>query len=491
MQTNKESEQHVSRMALAKDTVSGRFIVADILPPPSSHARTAAMRPVKNEIAAKNGSPAVFPKRVVQPRRVGNDKQPPPFSEPGNEHALDEWFQKERTFRSKQQNPPAPTVTRRLQVKRFFSTFVVLLVFLLAGGYGVSYFFGRMQVDIVLKSASVEMDEELHIAMTPSDDKDIAGELIELSDTYSTSFAASGSDTVRSKARGVITVYNAYNTNPQVLVANTRFEAPDGKIYRIREAVSVPGAVLENGAFSPSSLDITMYADQPGEEYNRGLTDFTIPGFKGSPRYKSFYARSKTPLEGGFIGTTTVVTQQDLDTARESLESALRSSLQGKLLAAVPDGFRLLDSAYEITTKERRFGAEAGDALKEFNGALSMQARALVFRDIDIARVLLSKAELDQNAVTLANGGEIALDVERRNIEQGTLILHARGTARFVWNLDTEMLAQRLAQTNKPAMIHTIFKEHGAIDRAQVQFSPSWIRNVPRDTARIVIKTSY
>lgn len=45
-----------------------------------------------------------------------------------------------------------------------------------------------------------------------------------------------------------------------------------------------------------------MYADGYGTEYNSAETDFTIPGFKGTPREKSFYARSKGTITSGFIG---------------------------------------------------------------------------------------------------------------------------------------------------------------------------------------------
>ena len=52
------------------------------------------------------------------------------------------------------------------------------------------------------------------------------------------------------KASGQIIVYNAYNDNNQKLIKNTRFETPDGKIYRIQASIIVPGTKVEEGKIS-------------------------------------------------------------------------------------------------------------------------------------------------------------------------------------------------------------------------------------------------
>jgi len=88
-------------------------------------------------------------------------------------------------------------------------------------------------------------------------------------------------DTVKEKASGQITVFNDFNENTQRLIKNTRFETSEGLIYRIQNSVVVPGQTVDSsGKTVPGSIVVTVYSDQPGEKYNIGLTDFTIPGFK-------------------------------------------------------------------------------------------------------------------------------------------------------------------------------------------------------------------
>ena len=52
---------------------------------------------------------------------------------------------------------------------------------------------------------------------------------------------ADGEKPVESRSSGRIVIYNSYSTSPQRLVKNTRFETPEGLIYKIADSVTVPG----------------------------------------------------------------------------------------------------------------------------------------------------------------------------------------------------------------------------------------------------------
>ena len=106
---------------------------------------------------------------------------------------------------------------------------------------------------------------------------------------------------VSERATGTIVVYNNFSASPQRLIKNTRFESPQGRIYRIDRSIVVPGRKKEGDRVIPGSVEAVVFADSPGAAFNSSLTDFTVPGFKNDPaRYAAFYARSKTPLPPGF-----------------------------------------------------------------------------------------------------------------------------------------------------------------------------------------------
>ena len=62
-------------------------------------------------------------------------------------------------------------------------------------------------------------------------------------------------------------------------------------IFRIPKTVTIPGAKLESGELIPGKLEMEVTADNAGEKYNIEPSDFTIPGFKGSPKFEKFYAK--------------------------------------------------------------------------------------------------------------------------------------------------------------------------------------------------------
>src|SRR3989344_5820643 len=71
--------------------------------------------------------------------------------------------------------------------------------------------------------------------------------------------AAAGTQRVSRPASGVVSIINGYSSASQRLIANTRFEAPDGKINRIHDSVTVPGMAGGKAGTPPPTAD----ADPP------------------------------------------------------------------------------------------------------------------------------------------------------------------------------------------------------------------------------------
>ncbi|HVM77353.1 MAG TPA: hypothetical protein VMU07_04340 [Candidatus Paceibacterota bacterium] len=167
------------------------------------------------------------------------------------------------------------------------------------------------------------------------------------------SYPASSVQNVSQKARGTITIYNAYNSSPQELVATTRFVTPDGKLFRLVSNVTVPGAQVVNGQITPSSITAAIVADQPGPDYNIGpVAKLTIPGFqKDQARYNGFYGAITTSTTGGYVGKKAVPTAADVNAAKASTTAILESSLSSGFSASYPNNFKILDGAttYQVT----------------------------------------------------------------------------------------------------------------------------------------------
>ena len=155
-------------------------------------------------------------------------------------------------------------------------------------------------------------------------------------------FPASGNENVSQKAKGTITIYNAYSSASQPLVATTRFVTPDGKMFRLVSGVTVPGAQVINGQIVPSSITAPIIADQAGDAYNvGGVIKLTIPGFQGTAKYAGFYGSIASSTVGGFVGSKKVPTAGDIAAATASTTAALQSEFQASMLTDYPDNLQI------------------------------------------------------------------------------------------------------------------------------------------------------
>src|SRR3989338_3296091 len=213
----------------------------------------------------------------------------------------------------------------------------------------VGNFFSGATVTISPKSEKVPINVNL-VAKAKTSEGEIGYKLFTLVRDKEEIVAADGEKPVESRASGKIIVYNNYSTTPQRLVKNTRFETPDGLIYKIGDSVTIPGRRTVSGKTIAGSIEAVAYAETVGEEYNIGLTDFTIPGFKSVPeRFESFYGRSKTTMTGGKVGNEKAISEEKTLQTRARLDGALTQELIAEARKQVPDDFLLFDNAYRIS----------------------------------------------------------------------------------------------------------------------------------------------
>lgn len=374
---------------------------------------------------------------------------------------------------------------------------VVILVIVAFGGLLISSTFAKATVKITPVQGRLLLNHTFD-AYNTSADGELAFKLVSgITDTEKKIVPASGSEKVSRKASGTIIIFNNYDDKVQKLVANTRFETPDGKIYRISAPVSVPGMTTKNGQVTPGSVEVTVTADQPGAEYNIGLTDFTVPGFKDDPRYTKFYARSKTEMTGGIVGEVKKVAPADKEKAIGELETILRDRMVKEAKLQIPEGFILFDDAYFLTFEEQLPGSgsstpsttdQAEVVLKgTFHGIL-FDRKALSFkiasdqipnfdgRELEIKNLSdLNFKLLNRDAITGPEVEKISFTLE--------------GNAHLVWSFDQNELLTKL-QSAERGSYQAIFSQFPTIKQAEIVFFPPWIKSIPENKDKIIVEVN-
>jgi hypothetical protein len=365
-------------------------------------------------------------------------------------------------------------------------------IFLAVAAY-VYYILPKAEVIITLKKEPVSLNlsvkADKNITKTDNLLNRIPAQLIIIEAAKNGDFPSSGERYLNEKARGVITVYNAYGPSPQGLVQNTRFvSAETGKLFRTTKSVVIPGAKIDGGKIIASSIDIEVIADQPGPDYNIGPSNFTIPGFQGGPKYSGFYGKSNSSMRGGAIGKTKVVLQEDLDRAQTEVIGALKRELDQNLKNQIPNNFKLLDGAVKEGAPEISFSRQAGEAADNFTINAKSQNTAIVFNEQYINELADQKifSSSGQNAVVIPGSRKITYNSWQTDFNKGGIDLNINISQDITRKIDTESLRQDLAGKNETE-IRRILSQRQEIQDAKVTFWPFWVRSMPLRSDKIKV----
>ena len=350
--------------------------------------------------------------------------------------------------------------------------------------------FARATIDVLPKQGRVLLENEEFIAKTQA----VAGELefgLTTAEIIESATAtATGRREVKRKASGQITIFNNFSEESQELIANTRFESPEGKIYRIDKAVIVPGVKTVNGKEVPGQLEATVYADKEGADYNIGLVDFTIPGFAGGPRFDGFFARSKTPMTGGLVGEIKTVTETEEEKIRAELRQKLSARNNNKLKAL--EGFIMpsdgIFTAFETIPITQT--AETGSS--EIKIEEKLIVTGILFDKQKLSSFIASRfiPEYSGEDVEIVNIDEIDFVVNNKGdldpIDLNQITVTINGNAHVVWTVDPEILKDSVRGL-KSGDFANIISRFPAIESVIPKFRPPWIRTVPDNVDKIKI----
>lgn len=297
---------------------------------------------------------------------------------------------------------------------------------------------------------------------------------------------ATGTVDASDRASGTIIISNLYSAKPQRLITNTRFESSDGKVYRIHEPVTVPGYTTRNGQKIAGAIDAVVYADQPGESYNKESGTFKLPGLKGSNQYELITATTKGTLSGGFVGKKATVEKSVRDQAIADMKAELDRTLREKILAAAPPASLILADSIQVRYVERP------DAAADTNATLAIDGTAVApaFPGDAFAQALALQANAGMDIpLALLNPTEVQFAlVSGSDIEAGKSInFTLSGSAHLRAVFNEKAFAADLAGKTKAEAAEVQGGYKGLSGSASISVRPFWLSSLPKNPERITV----
>jgi hypothetical protein len=290
---------------------------------------------------------------------------------------------------------------------------------------------------------------------------------------------------VKGKSGGNVTIYNDFGTQAQKLLKNTRLTTSDGKVFKLVDGVTIPGKKGEK----PGSVEAQVVAESEGDNYNVGPTKFSIPGLRGSPKYKGFYAESTRTMRGG-SGNANEVSDLDLQKGKTSLKDKIKTKISDGLSKDVPESFTFNKDQvivyYAPIERTKDDDLTATYTQVSTGTAIYMNKEALVKKILERTSEDGSRA----GAVTLRDTKDFTislLDVDQILKRSGPVTVTITGSTLATFFPNKQTIAEYFA--GKPQSEFTdIAKKFQFIQSAQKTMRPFWASQFPADVSKIKVE---
>lgn len=365
--------------------------------------------------------------------------------------------------------------------------FIVTVAGLAAGAALLTFVFNRATITVVPKHEDVaDFRQTVSFSRKEADTADTVAFIVSTSSlSESKTLTLSETKKVEAKASGKIIIYNNYSSEPQRLIKNTRFESTAGKIYRINQSVTVPGKTGDK----PGSVEVTVYADSFGSDYNTEPTDFTIPGFKGAPQYTAFFARSNGPITGGASGEASMASLADVNAAKDELALKLRENMRAELSKVNEKGYLGLYDAIDIVYADNEQDVLTGNTATY---KVTATGYLMLAKEEELANFIArSLRGYNNEPVRLDYADMISYtrkDADRIATSERMEIL-VEGAPRVVFLTDEENLKRMVLGKDRSDFVK-IMESIDSIEGAEISFSPLWLSTFPDDAKKISVVES-
>lgn len=374
-----------------------------------------------------------------------------------------------------------------------FSVLAVVLAAMVAGYFYIPSAVVNVYLQDQDKKISLNLEADISITSVDAQKPAIPARIVERKDEIMLSYEATGTANLsRQKARGFLVIYNEYGPSPQALVSNTRFEAAEGKIFRLTKGVTVPGATISGGETKPGAVEVEVVADQAGSEYNIGPSSFTIPGFKGGDKYQKIYAKSTESMKGGSTSGDEIksVSQSDLDSAKEKVQNSLKEKMENIVSTEMQSGEIMIVPASKIEVAESLALASPGDVRDKFDYQAKGNGKFLIVKRTDVENLIKNKYLNSAKKDFQVEIEKIDVLFENVEVDFGTgkakVNAVAKVSARPVF--DREEFKKEILAKDEDG-VKTVMEKYPYIANIEIGVNPGFMSNLPRISSRIRIET--
>ncbi len=280
-------------------------------------------------------------------------------------------------------------------------------------------------------------------------------------------------------ATGKVVIHNELD-HDQPLVSTTRLLAENGVLFRTKDRVN---------AKAHSTVEVEVYADEPGPAGEIEPTRFTLPGLWQEWQGK-IYASSSEPMTGGF-GETDFISEDTINRGKEQALNALKEEGKRKLQQQVNSGEKVLDDAIKIDILSENVSVEPESYESEFSVNAEIRLTAVVFDEdslYHLAEERLRESIPEDLEIQNLSPDRLSYSLEVYDLDKKTATLITHLEADTISKVSADVFDKSKLVGRTETEIKDYLEREQDVGEIEVSFSPAWLKTVPSDEKRIELE---
>lgn len=367
---------------------------------------------------------------------------------------------------------------RRLVIKFVLAVAVLVLV--------VAYFsFAKLTLLITPKTEHVGTTLELAVYDPVAGEQNQAsssavlmkGTVKNLGVSAFKSYPAGGEEILGEEVAGRVTLINNYNKD-QALVVKTRLLSPDGKLFRLQEAVNIPAG---------GKVEAAVYADEPSQDMAIAPTRFSIPGLWAGLQDKIYAESSEKFVYQHKIKK--YIKPSDLELANKDMANHLLALAQGQ---AADEFNEDAISVYSIDDSQATssFDSQVGDYKDNFNLTATSSVNLVFFPRKEADKLIQDRLKLSvpDDKELISWDKDPVYTLENYDPETKIATVKAELNGLMALKKDSELIDRSKLVNLSREQIKEYLDNFPEISSYELKLSPSFINKAPGLVDRIQVK---
>lgn len=293
-----------------------------------------------------------------------------------------------------------------------------------------------------------------------------------------------GKKDVGSKAAGTVKIFNFTGKSLNLKAATTTLTVGTRTYVFASDQNGIKATPTKES--SPNNAQIV--ATGGGEPYNLPAgTRIEISNQVFGNQPQVLYAQTDTPIVGGSSRFISVVTDEDIIKAQNTLKTQateeLRSELKGQNII-------LPDDAFSITLNDFATSSSVGNETPNFSVSGKVNIEGLGFDTTELVNMMRQRilstlgAQVNLQDTSLDT---IEYTIKDLNIQQGIMHLTVHYESKAIGQVSVNDLSSSISGKSKE-QASEILLANDQVERVDIQLAPSWQSSIPRFKQKINIE---